>query len=114
MATFNNSENGYRFIDNDGYEIELTEDNYFVWLSRDEPLKDMAQVDDDRDGLSWSWFRYDVGDEMFNTLDTMARKVGTVVLKSTVTEDISQVFDQRHRFTDEEINDLLRGSDEQE
>ena len=112
MATFRNSETGFMFIDNDDYEIELNQDNYFVWLSRNEPLKDMAQLTDPRDDLSWAWFRFDVGDETFNQLDMIARQVGSVVLRETVTEDVQTVFDALHTFTDDDFDHLLEGSDE--
>lgn len=100
MAAFRNSGEGFMFVDNEGYEIELNQDNYWVWLNREQPLMDMAQVSDDRDGLSWSWFRLDQGDETFNQMDMMARKVGSVILRETVTEDVQTVFDQRHSFDD--------------
>lgn len=105
MATFSNSENGFNFVDDDGYEIPLNQDNFFMWLSREQPLKDMAQVTDDRDDLSWSWFRYDVGEETFERLNHMAFQVGSFILRDTVTEDVQMVFDARHNF--ENVEDHL-------
>ena len=113
MAQFRDSENGYKFVDEEGYEIEMNQDNYWVWLNREQPLLDMAQLQDERDGLSWPWFRLDVGDETFNQLDMMARKVGTVVLRETVTEDVQTVFDKRHAFDNiDDAWDELEGLDE--
>lgn len=113
MAKFENSENGFKFVDNDDYEIPLHQNNFFVWLNREQPLMDMAQLEDDRDGLSWSWFRMDVGLDTFNQLDMMARQVGSVILRETVTEDIQTVFNARHSFENlDEAWDELEGHDE--
>lgn len=111
MATFNNSETGgFRFIDNDDFEIELNQDNFWVWLHRDEPHYDMAQVEDPRDQLSWYWHRWDVDADTFNQLDMMARQVGRVVLGSTANDDIIQIFDNKHQVTDENIDNFFEES----
>ena len=113
MATFRDSENGYKFVDNDGYEIEMNQDNFWVWLNREQPLMDMAQLEDDRDGDSWAWFRMDVGEETFEQLNHMAFMVGSYILRETVTEDVQQVFDRRHSFDDiDECWEELEGLDE--
>lgn len=110
---FYNSETGYNFDSGDGLDLELDQNNYWLWLSRAEPYMDMAQVTDPRDDESWTWFRCDVGDETFNSLDMMARKIGSVVLRETPTEDVQDVFHARHSFEDieehlEELNDEPR------
>lgn len=111
MGKFINHEQGFAFEDSEGYQIPLNQDNYWVWLHREEPLKDMAQVEDDRDGLSWYFFRYDHA-ESFDQLDMMARKVGVVVLRSFPMETIETVFENQHQLTDDDFNALLDGSDE--
>lgn len=111
MARFINHEEGFGF-DADDYLIPLNQDNYWVWLHRDEPHYDMAQVEDDRDGLSWYWHRWDVGDETFNQLDMMARKVGCVVLRSEANDQIKQIFDNKHQVNDDELDQLLGSEDE--
>lgn len=100
MARFHDTEFGYGFDSEDGLDMELHQDNYWVWLSRSEPRMDMAQVTDPRDNESWFWFREQVGDETFNDLDMMARKVGSVVLRATPTEDVQDVWHSRYACPD--------------
>lgn len=113
MARFIDHNEGYAFEDNEGYQIPLNDQNYWVWLHREEPLKDMAQVEDDRDGLSWYFFRFDHA-ESFDSLDMMARKVGRVILGSHPVEGVELVFNNQHRIDTDEIQGFLDGiSDEQ-
>ena len=111
MGKFIDHNEGYAFQDNEGYIVPLNDQNYWVWLHREEPLKDMAQVEDDRDGLSWYFFRYDHL-EVFDQLDMMARKVGRVILSSHPVEGVEKVFESQHRLTDDDFDKLLEPQDE--
>lgn len=96
MARFHESEFGYAFESGDGLDLELDQHNLWVWMNRSEPFMDMAQVNDPRDGESWFWFRDYLGDESFDDIYSIARKVGSVVVRATPTEDVQDVWHQRH------------------
>ena len=106
-ARFYQEGDSYFFESNDGLDMELDTDNYWVWLNRSIPLMDMAQVTDPRDDESWTWFRYDMENDDFNDLDMIARKVGSVILRQNPTEDVELVFHNRHQIRDGELEGLL-------
>lgn len=110
-ARFYERDQQYRFESGDGLDEAITDKNFWFWKNREKPQYDMAQMLDPRDGLNWYWHRFDVGDETIDQLEKIALAAGRFVLGSEPEEGVVQVFENKHQITDEELNQLLDGSD---
>lgn len=105
MGSFHSTEFGYGFESGDGVDVELNQHNFWVWINRSEPFMDMVQVTDPRDDRPWTWFREKVGDETFDEIETMARTVGSIILRATPTEEMQDVWHSRYAAPDD-LGDL--------
>lgn len=100
MATFK-EQDGWYYLETEGQEILLGEDNFIVHLHRDMELLDKASVQDPEDEMWWSWYRYDHDEDVFNSIANIAQLVGTVVLRGKPFEHVREEFFDQHNFDGE-------------
>lgn len=118
MATIRNGENGgYEFyVDEHDLTIELDENNTVGYLHRDEDYEthDMVGIQDPTDEMWWTWFRaqYLEDTQTFEMMMEVAQQIGTVLLRDTPLTETEEKFNNRFRFTDDDFEQLLDGSDE--
>jgi hypothetical protein len=60
--------NSVRYTTDDGYGLELTQENTQVVLNRIDDSMDCLIITDPRDNQSWHFFRHEIGDEEFKNL----------------------------------------------
>ena len=113
MARIFETEGGYAF-DADDIQIPLNETNFIGYLHREaaSQLMDMVGIQDPRDEMFWTWFRYNQDPETFDQMMGIAQTVGTVILRSTPLQETEQKFYNRFSFDDNDFDALLGGSDE--
>jgi hypothetical protein len=115
-ARFYEKDNTYRY-ENGDYDVALGEENFFAHLHEtvdDEMncqptadyLMDRVGVLDTRDQEWWTYWRYDHEDD-FPTLEYIARKLGTVLIRQTALPSTIEIFQNQHQFSDTDFDSLL-------
>ena len=114
MARIYGKEGEYYFdtMEEPPFEVKLTEDNFFANMHRDLPLMDRIAIEDPRDSMSWYWWRCDQNEEVFNSMMFICMGIGTILLRGTPMQGISDLFDNTHQIQDGEFDQLLGGSSE--
>lgn len=113
MATLKEKDGGYIYDDN-GFEITLDQKNFCGFQHRKAAcaLIDLVTVDDPRDGLKFTHWRYSQPPEVFEQMLALTQSVGTYILRETPMEDIENIFMNMYGPRDDEIEQLLGGDDE--
>ena len=91
--------------------VELNENNFYGNMHREAPYMDRLAIEDPRDGLSWSWWRCDQDPEVFDHMMGVCLEIGSLLMRSTPFENVSDLFDNAHQISDTEIEGLLGESD---
>ncbi len=111
-------EDGSTFrYENGDYDVQLNDDNLLAHLhetlddeddtvSTPDWIYDRVAVLDERDGDHWIYWRADFP-EAFPTMEYIAKRAGTCVIRKTVLSDVLDSFDLRHGITDTDLNALL-------
>lgn len=97
----------------DGYDIELNEATYCGFLHRlgEYSMMDLITVEDPRDELKFTHFRYDQPEREFQEMITLSYKIGTFICRDTPFEDIETTFYNLHQFGDRDFDGLLEEGD---
>lgn len=90
------------FEPEEGFSIQLTENNLMAHVHRLEPLKDRVGIEDPRDRMWWHWVRYEQDPEVFDEMLSTAKLIGSVLMRDTPTQETELLFNNRVRFTDDD------------
>lgn len=96
------------------YRIELDQSTFFGYEHRstEHSLKDLVAVEDERDGMKFSHWRYDQNPQIFEQMMAMTRMIGSYVLRDTPFEEVEAAFGNLHSLTEDDFDQLLGGGNE--
>ena len=106
------TDNGF-FYENDGFSILLDETSYHGYQHRspEHAQKDFIGVEDPRDNLIFSHWRFDQPAESFNQMMILVHRIGAYVLRDTPLDYVETAFNLAHCMNDDDFNRLLDGED---
>lgn len=82
------------FDSEDGLDIECTQETCDIFVSKASDDSDAILVLDPRDGMRYSWYRDQIGDETFDRLSQNIQGVGAAAVHFTMfpTEEVAEVW----------------------
>lgn len=112
------------WFETDGLDMQLNEDNLFGNLHEEmgedfiirktpDHIYDRIGVLDPRDEMQWQWWRVDLGDEAFEQIEYVCRRIGSFLVRQTALDVLKDQFDATpaHQLQDNELDQLLGDSD---
>lgn len=102
------------FYDDDGYQIELNQANFCGFQHRlgGFVLMDLVTVEDPRDELKFTHFRYSQDPEVIDQMLGLTQQVGTYILRDSPFEDIENTFYNMYGLKEDELDKLFGDGDE--
>jgi hypothetical protein len=112
MATIRQSGEQYVYDDN-GFEIPLSQENFVGFHHRlgEFALMDLVTVEDPRDGLKFTHWRYNQPEGIVDRMLELTAQIGRYIIHDSPFEDVENIFYNAFGPKDEEIDQLLGGSD---
>lgn len=112
MATIR--QDGERYIyDDKGFEIPLNQSNFVGFQHRlgEYALMDLVTVEDPRDSLKFTHWRYNQPEEVIEQMLALTAQIGRYVIQDSPFEEVENIFYNAFGPKDDEIENLLGGSD---
>lgn len=82
-----------------GFKMQLTQENYYIWINETSDELDCLQVLDPRDGGVWTFFRDDLSEDEFDKLLGMTAHAGSFVHTMYPPKSVQDLF-EKQEFAD--------------